>query len=82
MWQYHLFGSITIFACNDKYRGMYGVTMLQEMKYSNYSGNREFLGIDAGFYSEFQSQLEISFPSAATQLSLMNACFARSLITF
>ena len=40
-----------------------------------YSGNQEFLGIEAGFNPEVQSQHEISFPPAATQLILMNVCF-------
>ena len=43
--------------------------------FSVYSGNQEFLGIEAGFNPEVQSQLEISFPPAATQLILMNVCF-------
>ncbi len=39
------------------------------------SGNQEFLGIEAEFNPEVQSQLEISFPPAATQLILMNVSF-------
>ncbi len=31
--------------------------------------------IEAGFNPEVQSQLEINFPPAATQLILMNVCF-------
>ncbi len=42
---------------------------------TEYSGNQEFLGIEAGFNPEVQSQLGISFPPAATQLILMNICF-------
>ena len=40
-----------------------------------YSGNQQFLGIEAEFNPEVQSQLEISFPPAATQLILLNVCF-------
>ncbi len=40
-----------------------------------YSGNKEKLDSEAGFYPEVQAQLEISFPWAAAQLILMNVCF-------
>ncbi len=42
--------------------------------YPLYSGYQEFLGIEAGFNPEVQSQFEVSFPPAATQLILMNIC--------
>ncbi len=45
-----------------------------------YSGNQEFLGIEARFNPEVQSQLELSFPPAATQLILVNVLWINAIV--